>query len=158
MEKILKLIDINQKIGEVTLSDGSVLPLPKISMDKIFKLVHFICNDGSGIYNTIKEIIGMTELGMMERLGAILSALDPKQLVRVIAIVLGISDEEAVSLDLDETLLILIEYCEKTDLGKTYSLIQRLAKAFNKDLPDWDKLWETLIPETEELEQPGQIS
>ncbi|HHT7202565.1 MULTISPECIES: hypothetical protein [Bacillus] len=158
MEKILKLIDINQTISEVTLSNGSVLPLPKISMDKIFKLVHFICTDGSGIYKSVQEIMSITELSTLERIAAILSVLDPKQLVRLHAIVLGISAEEAVSLSLDETLEILVEYCEKTDLGKTYSLIQRLAKTFNKDLPDWDKLWETLIPEVEELEQPGQIS
>ncbi|MGG4306100.1 hypothetical protein ABEW59_25535 [Bacillus wiedmannii] len=158
MEKILKLIDINQTIGEVTLSNGSVLPLPKISMDKIFKLVHFICTDGSGIYKSVQEIMSMTELSTLERIAATLSVLDPKQLVRLHAIVLGISTEEAVSLNLDETLEILVEYFEKTDLGKTYSLIQRLAKTFNKDLPDWDKLWETLIPEVEEMEQPGQIS
>ncbi|EEL13859.1 hypothetical protein bcere0016_55890 [Bacillus cereus 95/8201] len=158
MEKILKLIDINQTIGEVTLSNGSVLPLPKISMDKIFKLAHFICTEGSGIYNSVQEIMSMTELSAMERFAAVLSALDPKQIVRLHAIVLGISAEEAVSLDLDETLEILVEYFENTDLGKTYSLIQRLAKTFNKELPDWDKLWETLIPEVEELEQPGQIS
>ncbi|WP_242250201.1 hypothetical protein [Bacillus cereus group sp. BfR-BA-01324] len=158
MEKILKLIDINQTIGEVTLSNGSVLPLPKISMDKIFKLVHFICTDGSGIYKSVQEIMSMTELSTLERIAATLSVLDPKQLVRLHAIVLGISAEEAVSLNLDETLEILVEYFEKTDLGKTYSLIQRLAKTFNKDLPDWGNLWEMLIPEAEELEQPGQIS
>lgn len=56
MEKILKLIDVNQTIGEVTLSNGSVLPLPKISMDKIFKLAHFICTEGSGIYNSVQEL------------------------------------------------------------------------------------------------------
>ncbi|OTW86370.1 hypothetical protein BK702_15200 [Bacillus thuringiensis serovar cameroun] len=158
MENILKSIDVNQKIGEVTLSNGSVLPLPKISFDKIFKLVQFLCTDGNKIWGNVQEIIKMTELSIVERAAAVLSVLDPKQLVRIHAILLEISDEEAVSLDLDETLEVLVLYCENTDLGKTYSLIQRLAKAFNKDLPDWDKLWETLIPNVEETELVGQNS
>ncbi|MDY7965780.1 hypothetical protein U0F29_32660, partial [Bacillus thuringiensis] len=41
-EKILKAIDTNKKIGEVTLSDGSVIPLPKITINKLFEIAAFI--------------------------------------------------------------------------------------------------------------------
>ncbi|MDO8159626.1 hypothetical protein FKQ51_20165 [Bacillus toyonensis] len=152
MEKVFKAIDTNKNIGEVTLSDGSVLSLPKITLKKLFSVAEFICKDGNNLWKNIREIMGMTELDMMERLAAILAVMEPEQLVQIHAILLDISAEEAVSLDIDETLEITVNYFESTDLGKTYSLIQRLAKVFNKTLPDWDQIMaklDNLIPEEE---------
>ncbi|MDY7965782.1 hypothetical protein U0F29_32675, partial [Bacillus thuringiensis] len=82
-EKILKAIDTNKKIGEVTLSDGSVIPLPKITINKLFEIAAFICKDGNSLWKDIREIFAMNELGVMERLGAILAVMKPEHLVKI---------------------------------------------------------------------------
>ncbi|HDX9607395.1 TPA: hypothetical protein ROY11_004534 [Bacillus cereus] len=152
MEKIFKAIDTSKKIGEVTLSDGSVISLPKITISKLFEIAAFICKDGNSLWKDIREIFAMNELGVMERLGAILAVMKPEHLVKIHSILLEIDAGEVLYLDHDEMLEITVEYLESINMGKTYSSIQRLAKVFNKNLPDWDQLMaklDSMIPEEE---------
>ncbi|WP_306010534.1 hypothetical protein [Bacillus sp. MMSF_3328] len=144
METKLKSLDLDSQIGSVTLSDGQSLDIPKLSMLKIIKIVKFLGIDGSKLYSQCREILIDENLEDLEKFAVVLETLDEKQLVKIFAITLDMSEEEVLALDQNEMLEVLLVYVEKTNLKKTYSLIRQLmAKMFNKEMPeslgDWLK-------------------
>ncbi|HHB3507846.1 TPA: hypothetical protein ACORDH_004980 [Bacillus cereus] len=158
MENILKSIDVDKHIGSVTLSNGKQLLLPKITMAKIIRIVKFIGVDGFRIYNQAREILIDETVDVFEGYALILESLTEEQLIRILSILLEVTDAEALQLDLNETLSILIEYADKTELGKTFTLVRQLVKKlFNKDLPDFKTLIDKWFPKVEEqvIETPA---
>lgn len=158
MENILKSIDVDKHIGSVTLSNGKHLSLPKITMSKIIRIVKFIGVDGFRIYNQAREILIDETVDVFEGYALILESLTEEQLIRILSILLEVTDAEALQLDLNETLSILIEYADKTELGKTFTLVRQLVKKlFNKDLPDFKTLIDKWFPKVEEqvIETPA---
>lgn len=137
METKLKSLDLDTNIGSVTLSNGQSLDIPKLSMLKIIKVVKFLGIDGSRLYNECREILIDESLEDLEKFAVVLETLDEKQLVKIFSITLDLKEEEVLALDQNEMLEILLEYVEKTNLKKTYSLIRQLMmKMFNKEIPE----------------------
>jgi hypothetical protein len=144
METKLKSLDLETNIGSVTLSNGQSLDIPKLSMLKIIKVVKFLGIDGSRLYNQCRDILIDENLEDLEKFAVVLETLDEKQLVKIFSITLDLTEDEVLALDQNEMLEVLLEYVEKTNLKKTYSLIRQLMlKMFNKELPesmgDWLK-------------------
>lgn len=137
-----KLFYINQTIGAVLLSDGkTTIEVPRLDMKKIVNIVKFIGMDGIRIYSRSRELLMNDELTTFERLISVIEELKEEQLIRVISIILDVPDEEALKLDLNETLDILILISENTNLQKTYKQIQMLSKIlFHIDLPDFQNV------------------
>ncbi|GAB6742236.1 hypothetical protein bcgnr5412_54880 [Bacillus cereus] len=155
MKNILNSIDVDENIGSVTLSNGKQLMLPKISMKKVIRIVKFIGVDGFRIYNQAREILMDETIDMFEAYAQVLESLKEEQIIHILSILLDVSDEEALKLDPNETLEVLIEYADKTDLGKTFTLVRQLVKKmFNKELPDFKTLMDKWFPKVEE-EVPG---
>ncbi|MCU5716672.1 hypothetical protein OCB69_16300 [Bacillus cereus] len=158
MEHIFNSIDMEKNIGEVTLSNGSKLPLPKIGMKKIISLVKFIGVDGFKLWDKASKIMRQTDMDTFSKFALVIDSLEDTQLVKIQAILLDISEQEALELDLNETLDVFIQYAEKTNLGKTYSQIQKLTKVmFKKELPEFSVLLDKWFPKqgikVEEMEQ-----
>lgn len=136
MEKAINSLDLDHNLGMVTLSDGQKLAIPKLSMGKLIKLIKFIGIDGAKIYAQFQEIINDNELEEMDKFIAILEGLSDEQLVRVFSILLDISEENALALDINEMLEIVLVYSEKVDFHKTFLLVRTLSKKLlNKELP-----------------------
>ncbi|MDA4083850.1 hypothetical protein [Bacillus cereus] len=151
MKKMLNSIDIDEHIGAVTLTTGKQLLLPKISMKKVIRIVKFIGVDGFRIYNQAREIMMDETIDMFEAYAQVLESLKEEQIIHILSILLDIPDEEALKLDPNETLEVLIEYADKTDLGKTFTLVRQLVKKmFNKELPDFKTLMDKWFPKIEE--------
>lgn len=137
MEQKLKALDLDNAVGEVTLSNGQDLEIPKLSMLKILKIVKFLGIDGSKLYAQCREILMDENLEDAEKFAIVLETLDEKQLVRIFSITLDLKDEEVLKLDLNEMLDVLIVLVDTLDLKKTYSSIRTLLnKMFNKELPE----------------------
>lgn len=155
MKNILNSIDVDEHIGSVTLSNGKQLLLPKITMKKVIRIVKFIGVDGFRIYNQARVIMMDETIDIFEAYALILESLKEEQIIHILSILLDVSDEEALKLDPNETLEVLIEYADKTDLGKTFTLVRQLVKKmFNKELPDFKTLMDKWFPKVEE-ETPG---
>lgn len=155
MKNILNSIDVDEHIGSVTLSNGKQLLLPKISMKKVIRIVKFIGVDGFRIYNQARAIMMDETIDLFEAYALILESLKEEQIIHILSILLDVSDEEALKLDPNETLEVLIEYADKTDLGKTFTLVRQLVKKmFNKELPDFKTLMDKWFPKVEE-KTPG---
>ncbi|GAB6621653.1 TPA: hypothetical protein ACVTHL_005471 [Bacillus cereus] len=155
MKNILNSIDVDEHIGSVTLSNGKQLLLPKISMKKVIRIVKFIGVDGFRIYNQARAIMMDETIDIFEAYALILESLKEEQIIHILSILLDVSDEEALKLDPNETLEVLIEYADKTDLGKTFTLVRQLVKKmFNKELPDFKTLMDKWFPKVE-AETPG---
>ncbi|MCU5514431.1 hypothetical protein OCF62_07580 [Bacillus wiedmannii] len=155
MKNILNSIDVDEHIGSVTLSNGKQLLLPKISMKKVIRIVKFIGVDGFRIYNQARAIMMDETIDIFEAYALILESLKEEQIIHILSILLDVSDEEALKLDPNETLEVLIEYADKTDLGKTFTLVRQLVKKmFNKELPDFKTLMDKWFPKVEE-QNPG---
>ncbi|MGA5698420.1 hypothetical protein ACPCHU_28215 [Bacillus bombysepticus] len=155
MKNILNSIDVDEHIGSVTLSNGKQLLLPKISMKKVIRIVKFIGVDGFRIYNQARAIMMDETIDIFEAYALILESLKEEQIIHILSILLDVSDEEALKLDPNETLEVLIEYADKTDLGKTFTLVRQLVKKmFNKELPDFKTLMDKWFPKVEE-KTPG---
>lgn len=125
-------------IGTVVLTDGeTTIEIPKLDMKKTLRIVKFLGVDGTKIYNDVRDILLNDELGSFERIATVVEGLEEEQLFQVIAIVLDLPVEEALKLDLNETLDVLIVLSENTNLKKTYKQIQVLSKVtFGLNLPD----------------------
>ncbi|HGO9433347.1 TPA: hypothetical protein ACLBZ7_004322 [Bacillus cereus] len=155
MKNILNSIDVDEHIGSITLSNGKQLLLPKISMKKVIRIVKFIGVDGFRIYNQARAIMMDETIDIFEAYALILESLKEEQIIHILSILLDVSDEEALKLDPNETLEVLIEYADKTDLGKTFTLVRQLVKKmFNKELPDFKTLMDKWFPKVE-AETPG---
>lgn len=136
MEQI-KSLDLDSNIGDVTLSNGQSLDIPKLSMLKIIKIVKFLGIDGSKLYAEYKDIIMDKDQEDLEKFAIILESMDEKQLVHIFSIMLDLKDEEVLTLDANEMLEIALVFVDKLDLKKTYSLVRSLMKKmFNKELPE----------------------
>ncbi|MFI8709940.1 hypothetical protein ACIGHG_23510 [Bacillus sp. NPDC077411] len=147
MKNILNAIDFGENIGEITLSNGQILPIPKLSLKKLIMIVKFIGIDGIRMYDNIRETLIDPNLEGFERYVVILESLKEEQLIRIFSITLDISDQEALQLDLNEMLDILIEYADKTNLGKTFTQVRELyKKLFKKELPDFKNLMDKFFP------------
>nr|WP_088325961.1 hypothetical protein [Bacillus cereus] len=159
MEQILKTVDIDNYVGAITLSNGNVLKLPKVGMRKIIAIVKFIGVDGFKLWEQVRKIMTETDNDTFGKFALAIDSLKDEQLVKIQSILLDISEEEALNLDLNETLDIFIEYGEKTNLGKTYSQIQKLMKVmFKKDLPEFGALLDNWFPKKEDkLEEVDQL-
>ncbi|WP_342761984.1 hypothetical protein [Bacillus sp. BR3(2024)] len=150
MVNILNSIDTDKHIGVVTLTNGKELQLPKLSNFKIIRIVKFIGIDGIRMYDQAREILLDDTLGSFERFALILESLKEEQLIRILSILLDVTDEEALQLDLNETLDILIEYADKTNLGETFTQVRQLvSKLFKKELPDFKTLLDQWFPKVE---------
>lgn len=159
MENIFKSVDIENHIGEVVLSNGSKLPLPKIGMKKVISIVKFIGVDGFKLWDKASKIMRQTDMDTFSKFALVIDSLEDTQLVKIQSILLGISEQDALALDLNETLDVFIQYAEKTNLGKTYSQIQHLTKVmFKKELPNFGELLDKWFPKTEgKLEEVNQL-
>ncbi|MGR6004914.1 hypothetical protein ACT7C0_30300 [Bacillus cereus] len=150
MVNILNSIDTDKHIGVVTLTNGKELRLPKLSNFKIIRIVKFIGIDGIRMYDQAREILLDDTLGSFERFALILESLKEEQLIRILSILLDVTDEEALQLDLNETLDILIEYADKTNLGETFTQVRQLvSKLFKKESPDFKTLLDQWFPKVE---------
>lgn len=137
METLLKSLDLEKSIGTVTLSDGQTLPVPKITVSKLIKIVKFIGVDGVALWNEIEDAMRDETLDDLTQISAILDVLTEEQLIRIFSILLDLSDKEALSLDINEMLDVILVYVEKTNITKTFSQVRQLyRKMFNKELPD----------------------
>ncbi|MGI2329650.1 hypothetical protein [Planococcus sp. YIM B11945] len=154
MANKLKSLDINETLGSITLSDGvTSIDVPRLDMSKILRIVKFIGVDGLKIYNGAREVLLNEELTRFEQLATVIEDLSEEQLIRVVAIILEVDDKEALKLDLNEVLDVLIVLADNTNLDKTFTQVRALAKKmFNVELPDFKaKMQEMFEVADEEL-------
>lgn len=148
VEAKLKTLDIQKTLGEVTLSDGEKLPVPKLSMLKIIQIVKFLGVDGAKIYSQAREVLIDDSYDQIEKYAVILESIQESQVMRIFSIILDIADEEALSLDINESLDVLLVLGENLDFEKTFTQVRQLMKKlFNKELPDFKELVDRAFPE-----------
>lgn len=150
----LKSLDINETIGTITSTNGETsIDVPRLDMKKIIRIVKFIGTDGIRIYSRSRELLMNDELTTFERLVSVIEELQEEQLIRVIGIILDVPDEEALKLDLNEVLDVLILLSENTNLDKTFTQVRTLAKAmFKVEIPDLQALIQGKFPAAPEVE------
>lgn len=142
MEKAIQSLDLDTNLGMVTLSDGQKVAIPKLSVGRLLELVKFIGIVGAKLYTQFQEIINDAEIDDMEKFITVLESLSDEQLVKVFAILLDISEKDALSLDINEMLEIILVYTEKVDLNKTFLLCRTLAKnILRKEMPPTMSEW-----------------
>ncbi|TWT04602.1 hypothetical protein [Planomicrobium sp. CPCC 101079] len=156
----LKSLDINDTIGQITLTDGETsIDVPRLSMSKIIQIVKFIGTDGIRIYKQMRELLMDDELSTFDRIIAVIDELKEDQVIRVVAIILGVEDKEALKLDLNEVLDVLIILSENTNLDKTFTQVRTLAKAmFKVEIPDFQALMQERFPVAPEEEPQAEVS
>lgn len=141
-------------IGTITLSNGQTLDIPKLTNLKLIKIAKFIGIDGMKLYEKFQNLVGDENLSDSEKFVEILSELDEKQIIRILAILLDISDEEALSLDPIETLEIIEVYVEKTNIAKAFTIVRNLIqKITGKEIPDMSNLVKKYFTEEETMTQ-----
>lgn len=148
----LKSLDINETIGSIVLTDGETsIDVPRLDMTKIIGIVKFIGTDGIRIYNRMSDLLKNDELTSFERIIAVVEELKEDQLIRIISIILNVDDKEALKLDLNEVLDVLIILSENTNLDKTFTQVRVLAKAmFKVEIPDFQTLIQQYLPAVEQ--------
>jgi hypothetical protein len=149
MENALNSLDLDKRyIGEVTLNDGvTKLKVPGITMFKIIKIVKFIGIDGIRIYNDVREILIDETVTELEKVAMAIESLKEEQLIRILSILLEKDDKETLALDPEEALDILLVYADKVNFANLYEKVQKLTKKmFNKELPDFKTLIDTIFP------------
>lgn len=151
----LKSLDINETIGSITLTGGETsIDVPRLDMFKIIRIVKFIGTDGIRIYSRMNELLKNDELSTFERLIAVVEELKEEQLMRIVAIILDVEDREALKLDLNEVLDVLILLSENTNLDRTFTQVRTLAKKmFNVEIPDIQTLIQERFPQAEEQQE-----
>lgn len=151
----LKSLDINETIGSITLTDGETsIDVPRLSMSKIIQIVKFIGTDGIRIYKQMRELLQNDELSTFDRLISVVEELKEEQLIRIVAIILGVEDKEALKLDLNEVLDVLIILSENTNLDKTFTQVRTLTKVmFKVEIPDFQTIIQERFPAAEAEEQ-----
>lgn len=153
MEELLNRLDDKKLIGKVTLTDGSKLSIPKLSLSKIISVVKFIGTDGARLYADIRELLLDETVQGVEKLTLVMAELQENQLIHIFSILLDLEDEEALSLDINEMLDVLLVYVEKTNIKKTFLQVRTLYKAlYNKEMPTFKEILNDLFP-PEELEK-----
>lgn len=147
----LKSLDINETIGSITLTDGETsIDVPRLDISKIIRIVKFIGTDGIRIYSRLRELLQNDELTSFERIIAVVDELKEEQLIRVVAIILDIEDKEALKLDLNEILDVLIVLSDNTNLDKTFTQVRTLAKKmFQVEIPDFQTIIQERFPAAE---------
>lgn len=152
MANKLKSLDINESLGSITLSDGvTSIDVPRLDMSKILRIVKFIGTDGLKIYDQARELLLNDEFTTFERLAMIIEDLKEEQLIRIVAIILNVDDSEALKLDLNEVLDVLIVLADNTNLDKTFTQVRALAKKmFNVELPDFKAKMQEMFEVAEE--------
>lgn len=141
MENVISL-DLEKNLGTVTLSSGEELPIPRLSVSKIIKIIKFVAMDGAKLYGRIQNVAMDEEMDDMEKLIAIMENLEDEQLVRLFSILLDLPDKVTLSLDINELLEIALVYAEKVDFNKTFLLIRKLTKVTTgKELPPTFGQW-----------------
>lgn len=138
MEAALKRLDIEKTLGRVELTDGkNRLDVPRLSMSKIIQIVKFLGIDGAKLYDQSQKIIADKELDDVAKIALVLEGIEDKQLIRIFSILLDLDDEDALQLDINEMLDVILVYVEKTNIAKTFSQVRQLYKVmFKKELPD----------------------
>ncbi|MBD8013892.1 hypothetical protein [Planococcus wigleyi] len=157
----LKSLDITETIGSITLTDGETsIDVPRLSMSKIIQIVKFIGTDGIRIYKQMRELLMNDELSTFDRLISVVDELKEEQVIRIMAIILGVEDKEALKLDLNEVLDVLIILSENTNLDKTFTQVRTLAKVmFKVEIPDFQTLIQERFPAaTEEETVAAEVS
>lgn len=157
MNEILNRLDIDKTIGTVTLTDGGKLKIPKLSLHKLLGVVKFLGTEGARIYAEIRELLLDESIEGLEKLTLIMSSLKEEQLVKIFSIVLDIEVEEALALDLNEMLDVIMVYVEKTNIKKTFLQIRNLYKAlYGKEMPSFKEIIDDMFPEVEKAQQEAQ--
>lgn len=159
MGKTLKSLDINETLGQITLSDGETsIDVPRLDMSKILRIVKFVGIDGLKIYNNARDVLLNDELSKFEQLATVIEDLSEEQLIRVVSIILGVEDKEALKLDLNEVLDVLIVLADNTNLDKTFTQVRALAKKmFNVELPDFKAKMQEMFEVADE-EMKAEVS
>ncbi|MBA4543996.1 hypothetical protein H1164_13995 [Thermoactinomyces daqus] len=153
MEQALRSLDIENVIGQVTLSNGTKLDVPKLSLQKLIRIVKFLGVDGVRIYDQMREVLLDDKQSDLEKIALVLEQLKEEQLVRILSILLDVDDQTALQLDLNEMLEVLLVYAEKTNLSQTFTQVQKLMKKMTgKNIPDLQTLLGFLFPPVEENE------
>lgn len=144
----LKSLDINETIGSIILTDGETsIDVPRLDMFKILRIVKFIGTDGIRIYSRMRDLLQNDDLTSFERIISVVEELQEEQLIRVVAIILDVEDKEALKLDLNEMLDVLILLSENTNLDKTFTQVRTLAKnMFQVEIPDFQTLIQERFP------------
>ena len=117
-------------------------------MLKIIKIVKFLGVDGAKIYSQAREVLIDDSYDQIEKYAVILESIQEAQVMRIFSIILDIEDDEALALDINESLDVLLVLGENLDFEKTFTQVRQLMKKlFNKELPDFKELVDRAFPE-----------
>ncbi|SEA53987.1 hypothetical protein SAMN05421743_105222 [Thalassobacillus cyri] len=126
----IRSLDI-EPLATITLSSGEKLDIPRLSTLKIIQIAKFAAIDGIKIYETYQETIENPDLTDAEKVAVVVSNLKDEQIVHLLSILLGISDQEALEMDPFDTLEIITTYVEQTDIEKAFTNVRKLMTKFN---------------------------
>lgn len=159
MEKIIKKIDADNYIGQVTLTNGNILKVPKITIRKIVLIAKFLGIDAMRMYNDLSKIFNDPSLSDMEKVVMLLESLKEEQLVHIFSILLDMEDEETLALDPNEMLDIILVYLEETNIAKTFTQVRQIyKKMFNRELPDIGEWFNQKAQAAQEIQKKRQAA
>ncbi|MGP4063093.1 hypothetical protein [Halobacillus sp. H74] len=125
----VRSLDI-EPLATVELSDGRKLDIPRLTTVKLIRIAKFIAIDGMKIYEKYRNVLDDSQMEDAEKVSIIVSELTDEQIIRLLAILLGISDEEALKIDPFDNLEIITTYVENTDVERAFTNVQKLMKKF----------------------------
>lgn len=108
------------------------MEIPRLTTVKVIKIAKFLAIDGMKIYDNYRNVIESPELSDSEKVSLVVSELKEEQIIHLLSILLGISDEEALSIDPFDNLEIITTFVEKTDVERAFTNVQTLIKKFKR--------------------------
>lgn len=127
----IRSLDI-EPLATIKLSTGEHMDIPRLTTSKLIKVAKFLAIDGMKIYENYRDTIEDPELGDAEKVATIVQNLSDEQIIRLLAILLNIRDEEALQIDPFDTLEIITTYVENIDLDRTKDNVKKLMNQFRK--------------------------
>ncbi|WP_153465135.1 hypothetical protein [Sediminibacillus terrae] len=123
-------------LATVTLSNGELFNIPRLSTLKLIRIAKFAAIDGYKIYDKYEKTIADPDLSEAEKVAIVLEDLKEEQIIHILSILLDIPDKVALQIDPFDTLEIITTYVEKTDIEKAFTNVRKLMRKFRPQAPD----------------------
>lgn len=157
MNQTLQQFDVDLYIGQVDLTNGKKLNVPKISMKKIIRIAKFLGMDAFRTYENMQDVIRDSEMDDTSKVIMLMDSLKEEQLIHIFSILLDKEDQETLNLDLNEMLDIILVYLDKTNISKTFTQVRQIyQKLFKKDLPDISMWIQQKVQAQQKLQEKRQ--
>lgn len=156
MEIMDKINSVVTEINMVELTDGTKIPVPRLTNSKMLRLIKFVAGDGLIIYTKFtnwrsehaSKTPALDENGVQrknedgellfnfkypsveEAVEFFLAELPEEKIAELLAILLGKTTEETIEMDFFDTSLIIAEFLDRTPIEKLTMLVKKIMAKF----------------------------